>query len=114
MSRYIESHSTPDEKIFGDSSTTPLLALQTNRSIALNEADTNAKRFLTNTSDLASLLGQLETDPPTFLIVRPDAYLDTLSIFREYKENHYHLSQGFLDISTMQTYEIWERSKSED
>jgi hypothetical protein len=68
MVETIESRSTADEQIFGDSGTVPLLALLSGRAIAGHEVDTNIQRYRSGNADPGELIERID-DPRTKLIV---------------------------------------------
>ena len=69
--KHITENSNPDDKIYGDVTFTPMAALLTNRSIAFNEVDTNAQRFLSGSLDFDKVLEKIKEEKVKFVIVRP-------------------------------------------
>lgn len=60
IAQYISSNSDENEGIFGDDSTTPLLALLSKRDIALKFADSNNLRFRSGVNDINKIIKNLE------------------------------------------------------
>jgi hypothetical protein len=66
----IRSLSGPDDLIFGDSGTVPLLALKTGRAIAGNEVDTNAQRYASNHRDAAAVVRSIDAARTRLIFLR--------------------------------------------
>ncbi len=69
--KHITGNSNPNDKIYGDVTFTPMAALLTNRSIAFNEVDTNAQRFLSGSLNFDEVLKKIKEEKVKFVIVRP-------------------------------------------
>ncbi len=70
ISGYIKANSNPNDTIFGDDATTPLLALLSDRGIALNFADSNNQRFRSGVTDINYTIGRLKAEGVKFIIVQ--------------------------------------------
>ncbi|MBI2144850.1 glycosyltransferase family 39 protein [Candidatus Woesearchaeota archaeon] len=60
IAEFAKKNSTPEQTIFGDDSTVPLISLLSGREIALNHADSNVMRYRAGQPPLESTLQQLE------------------------------------------------------
>jgi len=69
IAEFIAANSDKDETIFGDDSTTPLIALLSKRKIALDFADANSLRFRSGIDDLNELIRNLKKSENRFIIV---------------------------------------------
>ena len=65
---FVNSVSRKDTMLFGDDSVVPLLALLTNKKIALDFVDTNNQIFISGVRDLNSVLNQLKGKDVLFII----------------------------------------------
>ena len=68
---YVRASTPPDATLFGDSYLAPLVALMTERRLALDEADTNPMRFASGITPARGLVERMERRPP--LVVLADA-----------------------------------------
>ena len=68
LTDFINSVSNKDTSLFGDASVVPLLALLTNKKIALNFVDTNNEIFLSGIRNLNSVLDSLKGKDVLFII----------------------------------------------
>ncbi len=85
MSSYVMQNSVAHQTIFGDSETASLIALLSNRSIALDCVDSNMMRFRSGAADIHSTLGQLEaSDDFKFFIGREKAGIYSMNEVRRY------------------------------
>ncbi len=66
----IRSLSRPDDLMFGDSGTVPLLALKTGRTIAGNEVDTNAQRYASGNRDAAAMVASIDAAQTGLIFLR--------------------------------------------
>ena len=65
---YIKSNSAKEDTIFGDDSITPLIALLSDRRIALNFADSNSLRFRSGVTDINKVISELKKNNNKFVI----------------------------------------------
>lgn len=79
---FVNSASNKDTLLFGDDSVVPLLALMTNRRIALDYADTNNEVFLSGMRNLSDVLDNLKGKEVLFIIRSKQG----ISSFSEVKE----------------------------
>jgi len=59
-STYVRENSLPNQEIFGDDSTVPLISLLSGREIALNSADNNAMRYKSGESSMQATIEKLQ------------------------------------------------------
>lgn len=69
LSGIIEENSNKDDLIFGDQLFVPLLALMSERDIALDFVDTNPLRFQSGLVDMDNLVSNLEKNMPKFIVL---------------------------------------------
>ena len=69
ISDFISTSSKEDEAIFGDDSAVPLIALLSNRRIALNYSDLNNLRFRSGIDDINKLIADLRNSNNRFIII---------------------------------------------
>ena len=82
LADFIALNSNEETMLFGDDSVTPLLALQTNKRIALDFVDTNNQVFVSGVKDLNTLLDDLKGKNLLFVIRDRQG----ISYFREVRE----------------------------
>jgi len=68
VAEYIRLNSDENEEIFGDDSTVPLLALLSERNIALKFADSNNLRFRSGVDDINKVISDLKQSEVKFII----------------------------------------------
>lgn len=80
---FVISNSNKDTLLFGDDSVVPLLALGTNRKIALNLVDTNDQVFISGIVNLKNILNDLKGKDIIFIIrsAQGISYLDDVKVF---------------------------------
>jgi len=79
ISAYVRENSNPDETIFGDSGSVPLIALLAGRRIALDEADTNYMRFRSGITNINETIERLRNSESfRFFIIKPKAGIAAL------------------------------------
>ncbi|MFH0861696.1 MAG: glycosyltransferase family 39 protein [Candidatus Altiarchaeota archaeon] len=79
ISGFVRSNTDPGDEIFGDSTTTPLIALLSQRRIAYDEIDTNLQRFTSNVTDLSRLLDDLHGDGRFKLFIVSERGISTIN-----------------------------------
>ncbi len=88
----------PPGPLFGDSTSTPLVALRTGRRLALDEADTNFMRFRTGRPTMQRFLARIErTDPPAAVVLRPGRGVATFPALRTWLHERYRLARRVRD-----------------
>jgi 4-amino-4-deoxy-L-arabinose transferase-like glycosyltransferase len=97
MVMYIKENSIESDKLFGDITIVPMLALLTGRDISLDMVDTNKMVFESGVIDMTETLSQIKSDPPKFIILRPFTELDTVPEFKRYVEEECSVSKQFKD-----------------
>lgn len=70
MVEEIERRTDPDDEIFGDSGSVPLLALMSGRRIADNEVDTNVQRYRSGNADPDELVQRIDVPRTALVILR--------------------------------------------
>jgi len=97
IANYIARHSSLEDKLFGDSTTAPLVALLANRRIAANFIDTNAMRFRSGITTVDQCLRGLSSDQPKYILVKPNAGFIRVDGFQTYIDKYYILKHIFRD-----------------
>jgi len=97
MPMYIMENSNPNEKIFGDISIVPMMALLSNREIALNMVDTNKMVFESGVVNLSKVLSDLDKENLKFIIIRPFTEVETIDDFKKYTESKCSVAKQFKD-----------------
>ncbi len=98
ISSYVRQNSDTGQTIFGDSASTPLIALLSERYIALDCIDTNVMRFRSNVTDINSVLNQLKaTENFKFFIGRGKTGIYSMKEVREYLEENCKPAMKFRD-----------------
>jgi len=82
MINFVNLNSNKETLLFGDESVVPLLALLTNKKIALDFVDTNNQVFISGIGDLARLLSDLKGKDVLFIIRSKQG----ISYFKEVRE----------------------------
>ena len=93
----IESASQ-SQKLFGDDATVTLVALLTNRSIALNFIDSNEMRFTSGLTNFFIFRYQIEDENISHMIFRKTKGLYQISQFRDYANSRCALEKEYYDI----------------
>ena len=95
LTGFIMDNASPQDRIFGDVLTVPLLALRTEVPIAFDFLDTNAMRFLSGLADFGEVLKKLKEEKVRFVVVRPLEGFGNSAIVRD-----------FLVESCLQSYRV--------
>ena len=85
----VARRSVAGDTILGDYLSTPLIALLSDRRIALDEADLNGMRIETGILDLDALIAKLEVDPPRLILTRTDGGISNRADFMAWVEYRY-------------------------
>lgn len=93
------SQTSQNKKIFGDDATVSLLALKTNRSIALDYIDANEMRFTSGLSNFYLFANQLDDVNLSYIIYRKNKGLHQIREFRDYAEKRCKLENEYSDIA---------------
>ncbi len=96
----IVSTTKPSQNLFGDDGTVPLLALLTNKSIALNYIDSNEMRFTSGLSNFYIFEGELNKANLSYIIYRKGRGLHQILQFRQYAESRCKPYREFFDATT--------------
>ncbi len=95
----IVSKSNPKLKLFGDDSIVPLLALITNRSIALNFIDSNEMRFTSGLTHFYLFTNKLDDVNLSYIILRKNKGLNQIIEFNEYISQRCKLEKEYFDVA---------------
>lgn len=108
IANYIVRHSSPEDKLFGDSSSAPLVALLAKRRIAANFIDTNAMRFRSGITTVEQCLRELSNDQPKYILVKHNTGFIRVDGFQTYIDKYYILKYIFKDpyYGTFLLYQI--------
>lgn len=96
LAGFINSNSGKGTLLFGDDSAVPLLALLTNKKIALDFADTNNEVFISGVGDLKKVLDNLKGKDVLF-IVRSKQGISYFSEVKNFLNTNCDLLSGFYD-----------------
>lgn len=92
LAREVERSVPPEGTLFGDSTSTPLVALLSGRRLALDEADTNFMRFRSGVTPIAGFLRRLDQAPPAAVILHPGRGVASLPEARRWVQARYRLA----------------------
>ena len=95
IAAYVTAHSAEDETIFGDSTSTPLVALLAERQITADEVDTNFMRFFSRITAPEEVLTRLAEKPPRFVLVKPGRGFERIDAFRDWIAEEYAPERSF-------------------
>ena len=88
-----------NQKLFGDDSIVPLLALIANKSIALNYIDSNEMRFTSGMTNFYLFKEELDSVNLSYIIFRRNKGLHQISQFRQYAAARCSLENVYSDIA---------------
>ncbi len=91
------SATSPNSKIFGDASIAPLLALKSNRSMALNYIDTNEMTFTSGLANFYIFADNLDKANISYIIFRKNYGLHQIGQFRQYAQSRCKLEETYSD-----------------
>jgi hypothetical protein len=97
LAQEVRSRTAESDTIFGDSTSTPLIALLADRRIALDEADTNVMGFLKRPESGAELIRRLDRAPPRVVIARGDFGIYGMRFFRSWVSRNYEVALEWRD-----------------
>ncbi len=89
--------SEPNKLIFGDDSIVPLLALKSNRKIAMNFIDSNGMRFTTGLVFFDFFSDQLNNEDLSYIVLRKGKGIYQIEQFRQYAEKRCKLENQYFD-----------------
>jgi len=78
-------------RIFGDNSSVPLIAMQTDRLISM-DLDTNSMIFRSGQMPVSALMDGLQADPPRWVIVCPTRGIWGIDAFRNWVGQNYRMA----------------------
>lgn len=93
------SQTSQNKEIFGDDATVSLLALQTDRSIALDYIDANEMRFTSGLTNFYLFANQLDDINLSYIIYRKNKGLHQIKELRDYAEKRCKLENEYSDIA---------------
>ena len=93
------SGTSKNQYLFGDDSIVPLLALLSNRKIALNFIDSDEKRFTSGLENFYLFTNQLDDVDLSYIILRKNKGIHQILEFREYAEQRCKLDRQYSDIT---------------
>ena len=82
MAQWVEQHSTPAETLIGASGFAPLIALESHRRLAADEADTNSMRFQSGLFTAGQLWRRACADNVRYVVSAPRSYFDAAGLNR--------------------------------
>jgi hypothetical protein len=85
----VRNRTTERDTIFGDSASTPLIALLAGRRIALDEADTNVMGFLLRPQSGEDLIRRLDGAPPEIVVARANFGIFSMRFFQAWARRNY-------------------------
>ncbi|MEK6946261.1 MAG: hypothetical protein AABX32_01530 [Nanoarchaeota archaeon] len=91
------SATSPDSKIFGDASIVPLLAIMSNRSLALNYIDTNEMTFTSGLTNFYFFADKLDETNLSYIIFRKNSGLHQITQFKQYAQSRCKLEETYTD-----------------
>jgi hypothetical protein len=97
LAQEVRNRTTERDTIFGDSTSTPLIALLADRRIALDEADTNVMGFLKRPESGAELVRRLDRAPPRIVIAKADFGIFGMRFFRTWASRNYEVTLEWRD-----------------
>ena len=96
VSDFINSNSNKNTVLFGDDSVVPLMALMTNKKIALDFVDTNPQVFISGVKDLSRVLADLKGKEVLF-IIRSKQGISSFKVVREFLNGKCEMLSSFHD-----------------
>lgn len=93
------SGTNPNQKLFGDDSSIPMLGLIENRSIALNYIDSNEMRFTSGLTNFYIFKNQLDSVNLSYIIFRKNHGLHQILEFRQYADDRCTPDSSYSDIA---------------
>ena len=123
LSGWVEQHSEPGDRLFGDASTAGLVALLSSRRLAADFADTNTLRFSTGVSPPREVIEKIDTPALKFVIAQGQVSRDrqgrlqrrygkfaSLPVFRHWLDTRFTLAHQVRD-RTKGTFLVLERKR---
>lgn len=83
LAQWVNSHSHPDETVTGASGYAPLVALESGRRLAADEADTNAMRFQSGLLTDREFWQRVCRDHVRYLVAAPRSHFDPAALQRD-------------------------------
>jgi hypothetical protein len=109
MVSFINEHISPNGELFGDSSTVPLLALETQRSIAGRQVDTNIQRYRSDAAARRALIETIDTPNTDLIILRDHFGVAGLSEIQQLINDKYRFLQAFKASEEGAIYRVFKR-----
>ncbi len=98
ISSFVIENSAETSTIFGDDTSTPLIALYSGRKISYDMVDTNFMVFRSNLVALDSVIERMENNPPKYVIVRPLYNIGSFPEFSSYLNDNCVLVKSVKDV----------------
>ncbi len=76
LAQWLRQHSSPKQRLFGDSSTAGLVAILADRRLAGDFADTNTMRFVSGISPARDVIHKIDTNNLGFVLVKERRFRD--------------------------------------
>ena len=90
-------YAKPDDLIFGDSTSTPLIAIMSSLGIASNFVDTNSMRFRSGTTSVKECINKIDLENLKFILVNDRKGFYILDEFKQYINDNYKVFKTFKD-----------------
>lgn len=106
LARRVRQRTAPGTTIFGDSTSTPLVALLAGRALTFDEADTNLLRFLSGATGELAFLEHIAAARPMAVVAASRRGLFVERTAREWLSRHF-VQRDALDDAWEGQYTIW-------
>ncbi len=107
LAKKVSEVCAPDEVIFGDSTSAPLVALLAERRLFRDMADTNRMRFEGKPERIEALIASLESDPPCAIVYRDRHGLFHLERLKQWLVTHYAPALHTEDAGGLRSYRLY-------
>ena len=107
LAQDVRERSREGDTIFGDSTSTPLIALLAGRRISFDEVDTNVMRFGTGAMSIEDLLDKLETAPPRLIVTQLGRGIYSIPEFASWLRQSYTPTSRFDSPNQKRSYVLW-------
>mgnify|MGYP006290988403 FL=1 len=97
MADHIRENSAEDDTIFGDGSIAPMLALLSERRLALDIADTNEMVFSSGIKQSEDTIAKLSREKPRFMIFRPFGGIFSIKEYKFFMEKNCEVVNQYKD-----------------
>ncbi len=97
VANYLKQRTTAKDRLFGDSSSVPVIALTSGMRIIQDFADTNAMRFTSNTMPPRKAIAEIDRPELTYVVVRPRKGFIRVPEFSHWVETKFKLAARIRD-----------------